>query len=489
MNLLPEPHKSESESGAERGARQRTATACLLGLGVVCLVTAGAAGIAPAQAPTAQGNASEMPSLPQAKGGFVGLKTAIEIGLEHHPLLRKAKETAEATEAVAEQTKSKFYPQIDGYAIQTGGTIRPLSAFNIAGAQNKPTSYVTSAGFRADQLIYDFGRTVHRLLASRAGQAAAKKDVLTHTALVILRVQQAYLQCSRQKRLVDIAEAMVRQLGVLREQIALLYKRQLRSKLDLSLITLELRNAEVQLVQAKNELRAAFAALNNAMGVQGLQEYTLEEVSEAPPTDPLPALTEHALLDRPELLRTLDRIRQAEERAQADKRLSFPTMSAMGMYGVIYFSDAPTNQYAGAHPGFTQQWWGAGFKLSIPLFTGFLIENRIAESKAKQYKAHKEKLDLSNRIRAEVSEAYFTLESAVAQVTVESKEVAAARSALLLAMERYRNGLASVVDVTSATTALMTAEVRLSEARYARDASAFALAFATGQGYKEHRHG
>lgn len=462
----------------------------LCSLAIWCLFAGWSeAGPAETGAAVPREDVSETPFLPQAKGGFLGFKTAIEIGLERHPLLQKAKETAQASEAVAEQAKSKFYPQVDGYAIQTGGTIRPLSAFNIGGAQNKPTSYVTSAGFRADQLIYDFGRTVHRLLASRAGQAAAQKDVLTHKALVILRVQQAYLQCSRQKRLVGIAEAMVRQLGMLREQIAVLYKRELRSKLDLNLITLELRNAEVQLVQAKNELRAAFAALNNAMGVQGPQEYTLEEVSEVPPAGPLPALTEHALLDRPELLRTHDRIRQAEERAQADKRLSFPTVSAMGMYGVIHFSDAPSNQFAGAHPGFTKQWWGAGFKLSIPLFTGFLIENRIAESKAKQYKAQKEKLDLSNRIRAEVSEAYFTLQSAEAQVTVETKEVAAARTALLLATERYRNGLASVVDVTSATTALMTAEVRLSEARYARDASAFALAFATGRGYKEHRNG
>ena len=38
------------------------------------------------------------------------------------------------TEAVAEQAKARYYPELNAYAIQTGGTIRPLSAFNIAGA-------------------------------------------------------------------------------------------------------------------------------------------------------------------------------------------------------------------------------------------------------------------------------------------------------------------------------------------------------------------
>jgi outer membrane protein TolC len=46
-------------------------------------------------------------------------------------------------------------------------------------------------------------------------------------------------------------------------------------------------------------------------------------------------------------------------------------------------------------------------------------------------------------------------------------------------------GLSSIVDVTTATTVLLMAEVRLSEARYAIQASAAAVAFATGIGYQQ----
>lgn len=425
------------------------------------------------------------PEPPRVRGAFLGYQTAVEIGLARHPLIRKAQESALAAQAVTEQAKSRYYPQIDAYGIQTGGTIRPLSRFNIAGAQNKPTSYVESAGVLADQLIYDFGQTAHKVLAERYGQEAAKKDILTHRAIVILRVQQAYIHALRQKRLVQIAEETVRERGVLRDQIAVLYKNQLKSKLDFDLISVELKNAEVQLLQARNELRAAFAELNNAMGVQGAEEYTLEEISTAAPTGSLESLIQEALAERPELLGSEDRIHQAEERLSMARALNLPTVSALGMYGVIHFSDAPLNQYGGAHVGQTNLWWGAAATLSVPIFTGFLIENRVAEAREQKYKAEQQKLDLANQVALEVTDSYVTLQTAQQQIAVAQKEVEAARSALTLAKDRYRLGLASVVDVTTATTALLQAEVQLSEARYAVQASAIAVMYATGKGIRE----
>lgn len=430
---------------------------------------------------------SSLAQVPPADGGFLSYERAVQIGLEQHPLLRRAHASALAAKAVTEQSKAKQYPQVDAYALQTGGRIRPLSAFNIAGAQNKPTSYVENIGARVDQLIYDFGQTAHRILAEQAAHEAAEKDILTNKAVIILRVQQAYLNSLRQKRLVDIAEEMVRERGVIRDQVALLYKRELRSKLDLNLASIELRNAEVQLLQAKNELKAAFASLNNAMGVGGAQEYTLQdEIQPLEIEGPLGILVAEAKRKRPELLKNGDRIRQADENLKVAESLKYPTITALGLYGMTHFSDAPLNQYAGSHPGQTNLWWGAAARLSVPLFTGFLIENRVAEARQKMYKAEKEKLDISNNVAAEVTDAFFTRQAVMEQVTVEKREVQTATSALDLAEERYRQGLASIVEVTTATTALMEAKVRLSEARYAFQATDAALAFATGRGYLKH---
>jgi len=241
------------------------------------------------------------------------------------------------------------------------------------------------------------------------------------------------------------------------------------------------------LIQAKNELRAAFAGLNNAMGIPGAEDYTLEDLPAATASSStLETLIAQALQDRPELLATADRITQADERLSSSQALNLPTIAAQGMSGVIHSSDAPLNQYAGSHPGQTNLWWGAGATISVPIFTGFLIDSRVAEARQHKYKAEQRKLDLSNRIAFEVTDAYLTLQTARQQIPVEEKEVESARSALTLAKERYRLGLASIVDVTTATTALLVSEVRLSEARYAVQVGVSAVAFATGAGYQQY---
>ncbi len=464
---------------------------CLL---VACLAvgttgeSAGQAPRPPEPAASESREAGQEPATPpKTAGAFLGYKTAIQIGLEQHPLVKKSQQTALAADAVVQQAKAKYYPQIDAYAIQTGGNIRPLSAFNIAGAQNHPTSYIQNAGVMANQLIYDFGQTANKVLAELAATAAAEKEILTHKALVILTVQQAYLNCLKHKRLLQIAEETVRERGKIRDQVAALYKHQLKSKLDLDLISVELRNAEVLLVQAKNNLRTSFAALNNAMGVRGPADYTLEDVPVTLSlTDTLELLTQAGLSQRPELLGSVARIRSAEAQLRSAQALYLPTISAAGMGGVIHFSNAPTNQDPGATPGFTQSWWGAAATLSVPLFTGFLIENRVAEARQQKYKEEKKKTDLANRVVLEVTESYLTLQTAKQQIKVAEQEVAAAREALALARERYRAGLSSIVDVTTATTELVVAEVRLADTNYAYKASAVAVVYATGNGYQQY---
>jgi outer membrane protein TolC len=61
--------------------------------------------------------------------------------------------------------------------------------------------------------------------------------------------------------------------------------------------------------------------------------------------------------------------------------------------------------------------------------------------------------------------------------------VAVAREALTLARDRYKAGLGSILDVVTATSDLLAAEVGLAESQYELQASEAALAYATGAAY------
>ena len=59
--------------------------------------------------------------------------------------------------------------------------------------------------------------------------------------------------------IVQIAEETVRERGAIKSQIEALYRQQLKSKLDLDLVQVELTNAESLLIRARNDLKASFA--------------------------------------------------------------------------------------------------------------------------------------------------------------------------------------------------------------------------------------
>jgi len=413
-------------------------------------------------------------------------KAAIQIALEQHPLIRKSKEGSLAAQAITGQAESKYYPKIDAYAIQTGGYTRPLSYFNVAGAQNRPNSYGNNVGVLVDQLLYDFGQTAHTVLAERANQEAAEKDLLTHNALVILTVQQAYINCLRQQEILKIAEETINERRTLRDRIAVLYRHQLKSKLDLDLMSMEYTKAEVLLVQARNNVQIAFATLNSAMGVRGPSAYQLEDLpTAAPPRQTLESLIQEGLAYRPELLGSSDRVRAAEEKLNSAKALNYPTISALGMSGFTYWSSPAFNQDPGPYVGKLDGWYGVAGTISVPIFTGFLIENRVAEARAQKQKVEQKKRDLGNKVTLEVTDAYLTLQTAEQEIRVAIQEVAAAREALTLAKERYRLGLGSIVELSMATVSLVTAEVRLADAQYASKTGMAALAYATGNEYRK----
>jgi outer membrane protein len=424
---------------------------------------------------------------PPSQGRFLSYKTAVEIALEQHPLIRKSKEGSLAAVAVTEQAKSKYYPQIDAYALQTGGFIRPLSYFNIGGAQNRPNSWGNNVGVLVDQLLYDFGKTAHTVLAERANQDAAEKDQLMHRALVILSVQQAYINVLRQQEILKIAEETVRERRILRDRIAVLYKHQLKSKLDLDLMAMELTKAEVLLVQSRNSVQMAFAGLNNAMGVRGPSQYLLEELSTgAPPRQTLDSLIQEGISYRPELLGSTDRVRAADEKLNAAHALNYPTISALGMTGFTYWSSPAFSQDSGLYVGKLDGWYGLAGSISVPIFTGYLIENRVAEARAQKHKAEQTKRDLGNKVKLEVTDAYLTLQTAEQEIRVATQEVTAARESLDLAKERYRLGLGSIVELSMATGALVTAEVHLADAHYAAKAGGVALSYAVGGEYRRY---
>ncbi len=405
---------------------------------------------------------------------FLGLKQAIEIALEKHPVLQAAGANLKAASARTEQARSLYYPQI--YA--NFDTIAGIGGINPrfvapAGAMLRQNLSQYTGGVIANQRLYDFGFTRELVDSSDKAARAQEQDVNAQRALVILNVQRAYLNSLKQRRLVQIAEDTVRERGVIRSQIDTLYRQQLKSKLDLDLVQVELTNAESQLVKARNGLKASFADLNRAIGVVGLPDYVLEDVSvEVRPQRSLDDLIADSL-SHPELERAKELARSAEARVRATKRQYLPTVSAIASAGDYETFDTSRNQRTGG-------WWTTAGLVSMPLFTGFLIENQIREATSQQAAAEAGSFNIEQALTQQVTNAYLDTVTFAQQIKLAEEQVKTAQEALQLAKQRYRLGLGSVVEVTQSEVAVTAAQTRLAEAQYDYKIAEATLAYAAG---------
>lgn len=428
-------------------------------------------GLAPAQMEKAPPKASKEAPV---QGQFLGIKQAIEIALAKHPALQAADANLKAAEARTEQTRSIYFPQV--YAnfdtMSGAGGVNPRFVAP-AGAMLRGNLSQYTGGVIANQRLYDFGLTRNLVDSSQKAALAQEQDKSAQRALVILNVQRAYLTSLKRRRLVQIAEETVRERGIIRSQVETLYRQQLKSKLDLNLVQVELTNAESALVKARNDLKASFADLNRAMGIAGPEDYVLEDVPiGVRPQRPLEALIADSQ-SHPELKRAKELARSAEARMQATKRLYLPTLSAVASAGDFETFDTSRRERTGG-------WWTAGGLLSMPLFTGFLIENQVREASSQQVAAEAGSMSIEQALTQQVTTSYLDTLTFAQQITLAEEQVKTAQEALGLARQRYRLGLGSIVEVTQSEVALFAAQTLLAKAQYDYKIAEVTLAYAAG---------
>ncbi len=410
---------------------------------------------------------------------------AIRSALEQHPAIQVAQHAAGESEAVVKQLESANYPQVSGIYANSGGNTRVLANLGISGSLPKPVTYLTTPGLRVDLLITDFGNTAHRILAQQALAASSEKTVLTAKALVILQVQQAYLTCLTRQRIVDIAREVLKERELIRVQADTLFQHRLKSKLDVDFASVEASRTELALIDAQNQLQAAFAELATALGRPAPQNYKLDPVSfTMTPAPPVEQLFQEAMRKRPELLGSQDRLRAAEEALAAAKALNLGHVSALGTTGYTWWSGPEFSAHGTqTNPGEQLGWWGAGITSSFPLFTGGRIQGQVDQAAASKDEARAATRALANDIVLQVAQAYLSRLTAEQQIAVAQERVTQAREAFTLAQERYTVGLGSILDVTTAAADVLAAEVGLAESQYGYQASDAALAYATGAEY------
>jgi len=407
---------------------------------------------------------------PQTQGQKLTLKNAEALALRNHPLLQAAAFDAQAANQITRQAKSAYYPTAIGSL--TGAEAMSNSRV-AAGALNNPLILDRySNGLEVHQLITDFGRTSNLVASARLGAKAADQSAAQTAQDVLLAVNRAYYAVLRAQAVLRVAEETVKERQLLTDQVTTLEKNKLKSMLDVSFAQVNLAQAQLLLVQAQNDQKAADAQLAEALGLANPQPFDLEEEPQPAPPPPDPTdLIAQALQSRPDLASARLSHDAALRFARAERDLWMPTISAAGAAGLTPWYQAPlTDRYA-----------AAGINVNIPIFNGFLFSARHQEANFRAQAADQATRDLADRVARDVRTAWLDAGTAYQRLDVTAQFLRQAALALDLAQGRYKLGLSSIVELSQAQLNLTQAQIADTGAKYDFQIQSAVLAYQTGQ--------
>jgi len=400
----------------------------------------------------------------------LSLKDAEQRAVQNHPVIRAGHYAALAAGESVRQIKSAYFPTVMGSF--TGAQAQDGTRI-AAGGLNNPTILDRFAyGFSASQMLTDFGRTSNLAASAALHADSQEQDVAERRADVLLDVDRAYFAALRAQAVARVAEQTVTARQLVVDQVTALSSSGLKSALDLSFARVNLSEAQLLLVQARNDVQASYAGLAAALGVQraaAAYELSDEGLPEPPAADVEPLIV-RALRDRPDVAG--ERLNQESRLkfAQAERALWLPTVSLIGAAGLTpYHQTGLTNQYS-----------AVGVNITLPLTNGNLYSARRAEADFRASAEQQSLQDLENRVARDVRVAWLEAQTAYQRLSLTDQLLAQASDALDLAQARYNLGLSSIDELTQAQLNQTRAQIEQATARYDYQARNAALRFQTG---------
>ena len=387
-----------------------------------------------------------------AAADTLSLNGYVKLVLEHNPQPKIAAGAVQASSAAREKSRSSLMPHIGASA----GISRAGRNSNSAGTgtYSTATGNSSSAGIDAQALIFDFGKTLFQYKASGKTLDAVNYDLKNTLQTMVLNARTAYCNFLLSEQLLKVNEDAHKQAQLHYDQAKTLFDVGKQAQIAVTKANVDVANALVNLIHARNTLKLARVQLETTAGITIIDPLVL--------TDSLggfedsismsDALTQ-ALRKRPELLASKARLEAASLQLKSVRASYFPSINASAGYDWRNSSTSTLPAPDWNNPG-----WNIGAALSLPLFQGGALHAgvRQADAALKQAMASLEATTLN--VTQEVQQNVLQEIEARERISATTMLVVQAAESLRMSQERYRTGIATSIEITDA-------EVTLADAR------------------------
>lgn len=372
--------------------------------------------------------------------------------------LKAARETTAASAEQAQVAKSARLPNV---ALEAGYTALDKTPAAKAGffgqSLEMPLSQRDSFAYKAMATLplYTGGRIERGIEAANSAFEAAKLGETGDAQSLKLHVAEAYVAVLRVTRLLHVVERHVQGLQAHTRDVENLLGQGMVARSDLLSAQVALADARQKALQAANALDLARAAYNRLLGRPLEQAVSLDEMVPPDTDQPLAGFTARALGQRSELAALGRQVDALRHQAAAVRGENAPQIALSGGYG---YQD---NRYQ-VHEG---QWMVTlGAKWNV--FDGGVVNHRASAVERQAAALSEQREDLVSVVALQVRQTWLDVAETRKRLAVTQSAIAQAEENLLVARDRYANGLSTHTEVLNAETLRATSEANHAAALY-----------------------
>lgn len=322
----------------------------------------------------------------------------------------------------------------------------------------QPWSY--SGGFGTNLQIFSGGQRLFDLQQARQDVVAARASQVTGHYSVALNVKQQFFNVLAARESEEAARAQLGQAEQQRQAAVLRVRAKTATRSDSLRAEIQVRNAQLAVLNAQRDLTVASAGLTRAVGSATPVTAATEDL---PPPDL--GIGEDSLRSLSSNSPSVQEARANLSAATAARRGSWATY--LPSIGASYSRSASgtDSDFGWSIPDYS---YSGAFRLSLsmPVFDGFQRQGQVARSKVAEDIARANVRDAQLAANQTLAEALGAFHIAEQQVIAQIATVEAAEEDLRVQQQRYTVGGSTLLDVLASQTQLTQARQNLIRARY-----------------------
>jgi outer membrane protein len=408
---------------------------------------------------------------------IITIDEAITIALENNYALKQAKNELDLAENLIVSEKADFLPTVSA-SMNGSRTTGQQFIFDRFSEGLDPfvdvTSQSISGGMNANINLFNGFNNILTLKSSESNKESREQQYERAKEVVIFNTASRYLQVLLDKELLAIArqnlETSTAQLDQVEAQVDL----GARPVVDLFNQEAQVANDELVETQRENTFSLNSLLLIRQLEIDplGIYDFVVPDLTlnDLPLMDVnLRSLVDEALSSRSDILSAEASISSLRYQMQITKNSLLPTLRASAGVSSRYSDQYSIN---GSEVSFSDQFFdqqvnrSLGLSFSVPLFNNW---NRMYSIQSSQLQLKNAELNLDNskmQVIQEVTQAYNDYSSYVKQLEASEKSLLASERAFQTQQERYNLGASTLIELTQAQSAFVSAQSNYTQALY-----------------------